>query len=77
MSGDDALRLGGAVQGLVHRVVPGCERLLVGLGLFCVFLGVLASLVAPEFLPSRRKPILPGSLGLSIFAHGLMGFAET
>jgi hypothetical protein len=44
--------------------------------LFCVFLGVLASLVAPEFLPSRRKPILLGSLGLSMFAYGLMGFAE-
>jgi hypothetical protein len=49
---------------------------LLGLVLFFAFLGVLASLVAREFLPSRRKPILLGSLGLSMFAYGLMGFAE-
>src|SRR5690242_8888019 len=49
---------------------------LLGLLLFIVFLGVIASLLAREFLPSRRKPILLGSLGLSMFAFGLMGFAE-
>lgn len=49
---------------------------LLGLLLFIVFLGVVASLLAREFLPSRRKPILLGSLGLSMFAFGLMGFAE-
>jgi hypothetical protein len=49
---------------------------LLGLVLFIAFLGVIASLVAREFLPSRRKPILLGSLGLSMFAYGLMGFAE-
>ena len=49
---------------------------LIGLVMFVVFLGVVASLVAREFLPSRRKPILLGSLGLSMFAYGLMVFAE-
>jgi hypothetical protein len=49
---------------------------LLGLVLFIVFLGVVASLLVGEFLPSRRKPILLGSLGLSILAFGLMGFAE-
>lgn len=49
---------------------------LIGLVMSVVFLGVVASLLACEFLPSRRKPILLGSLGLSMFAYGLMVFAE-
>lgn len=49
---------------------------LIGLVMFVVFLGVVASLLAREFLPSRRKPILLGALGLSMFAYGLMVFAE-
>jgi hypothetical protein len=49
---------------------------LIGLVMFVVFLGVVASLLAREFLPSHRKPILLGSLGLSMFAYGLMVFAE-
>jgi hypothetical protein len=49
---------------------------LIGLVMFVVFLGVVASVLAREFLPSRRKPILLGSLGLSMFAYGLMVFAE-
>jgi hypothetical protein len=49
---------------------------LIGLVMFVVFLGVLASLLTGEFLPSRRKPILLGALGLSMLAYGLMVFAE-
>jgi hypothetical protein len=49
---------------------------LLGLVLFIAFLGIVASLLAREFLPSHRKPILLGSLGLSMFAYGLMGFGE-
>jgi hypothetical protein len=49
---------------------------LIGVVMFAVFLGVVASLLAREFLPSRRKPILLCSLGLSMFAYGLMVFAE-
>lgn len=49
---------------------------LIGLVMFVVFLGVVASVAAGEFLPSRRKPILLASLGLSMFAYGLMVFAE-
>jgi ribose/xylose/arabinose/galactoside ABC-type transport system permease subunit len=49
---------------------------LIGLVMLVVFLGVVASLLAGEFLPWRRKPILLASLGLSMFAYGLMVFAE-
>lgn len=49
---------------------------LIGLVMFVVFLGVVASVLAREFLPSRRKPILLCSLGLSMFTYGLMIFAE-
>lgn len=49
---------------------------LIGVVMFVVFLGVVASLLAREFLPSRRKPILLCSLGVSMFAYGLMVFAE-
>jgi hypothetical protein len=57
---------------------PGANLswLLIGLVMFAVFLGVVASVLAREFLPSRRKPILLGALGLSMFAYGLMVFAE-
>jgi hypothetical protein len=50
--------------------------LLIGLVMFVVFLGVVASLLTREFLPSRRKPILLCALGVSMFAYGLMVFAE-
>jgi len=33
-------------------------------------------IVAGVYLPSRRKPILLGSLALSMFAFGLMGLGE-
>lgn len=49
---------------------------LIGLVMFVVFLGVVVSVAAREFLPSRRKPILLASLALSMFAYGLMVFAE-
>jgi hypothetical protein len=49
---------------------------LIGLVMFVVFVGVVASILAREFLPSRRKPILLSALGLSMFAYGLMVFAE-
>ena len=49
---------------------------LIGVVMFVVFLGVVASLLAREFLPSRRKPILLCALGVSMFAYGLMVFAE-
>ncbi len=49
---------------------------LLGLLELIVFLGIVASLAAGEFLPTRAKQILLGSLGLSIFAYGVMAFAE-
>ncbi|OJU86176.1 MAG: hypothetical protein BGO11_12805 [Solirubrobacterales bacterium 70-9] len=40
------------------------------------FLGVVASLLAGEFLPSRRKPILIASLGVSMFTFALLIFGQ-
>jgi hypothetical protein len=57
---------------------PGLNAAWVLLGLLeaAVFLVVLASLLAGEFLPTRRKPILLSGLALSMFAFGVMSFAE-
>ena len=57
---------------------PGVNASWVLLGLLeaVVLVGIIASLVTGEFLPSKGKPILLSSLGLSMFAFGLMAFAE-
>lgn len=57
---------------------PGTNTawLLLGLLEGLVFLVVAASLLAGEFMPTRRKPILLSGLGLAMFAFALMSFAE-
>jgi len=40
------------------------------------FLGVVASLLTGEFLPTRRKPILTGALGVSLLTFGLLIFGQ-
>jgi hypothetical protein len=57
---------------------PGANTswLLLGLLEGLVFLVIAASVLAGEFLPTRRKPILLSGLGLAMFAFGLMSFAE-
>jgi hypothetical protein len=40
------------------------------------FLGFLASIAAGEFLPTRRKPILVASLGVSLITFALLIFGQ-
>ena len=40
------------------------------------FLGFIASIVTGEFLPTRRKPILLASLGVSMFTFALLVFGQ-
>jgi hypothetical protein len=49
---------------------------LLGLVEAVAFLGFLASLLTGEFLPSRRKPILAGALGVSLLTMGLLIFGQ-
>lgn len=57
---------------------PGVNAswLLLGLLELLVAVAVAASVISGEFLPSRGKPILLSSLGLSMFAFAMMAFAE-
>ena len=58
--------------------VPGLDAAWAMLGILEViaFLGFVASLLAGEFLPSRRKPILLISLGISFLTFAVMLFAQ-
>ncbi len=49
---------------------------LLGIAEAVAFLGFVASLLTGEFLPSRRKPILAASLGVSLFTMGLLIFGQ-
>jgi hypothetical protein len=42
-----------------------------------IVLALAASLLRREFLPQRRKPILLGALGLSLFVFALLLFGES
>jgi hypothetical protein len=77
-SGTMPVPLAKGFHGSLIASVPGVNAAWVLLGLLeaAVVIGILASLITGEFLPSRGKPILLGSLGLSMFAFGLMAFAE-
>jgi hypothetical protein len=57
---------------------PGLNATWVILGIVeaVAFLGFVASIVTGEFLPSRRKPILMASLGVSMFTIGLLIFGQ-
>ncbi len=57
---------------------PGVNTSWTSLGLLegLVFVVIAASVLAGEFLPTRRKPILLSGLGLAIFTFALMSFAE-
>jgi hypothetical protein len=59
--------------------VPGLNASWVLLGALeaVVFLGFVASIVTGEFLPTRRKPILVGSLGLSLLTFAVLIFGQT
>jgi len=68
-----------AFHGSFIASFPGVNTswFLLGLLEFVVFLAFALSLLSGEFMRGRRKPILLSSLGLSIFAFGLMTFAES
>jgi hypothetical protein len=49
---------------------------LLGIAEAVAFLGFVASILTGEFLPSRRKPILLGALGVSLLTMGLLIFGQ-
>jgi hypothetical protein len=57
---------------------PGLNATWVILGIVeaVAFLGFIASIVTGEFLPTRRKPILMASLGVSMLTIGLLIFGQ-
>jgi hypothetical protein len=77
-SGTMPAPLAKAFHGSLIASFPGVNASWVLLGLLegLVVVGIVASLVTGEFLPSRGKPILLGSFGLAMFAFGLMAFAQ-
>jgi hypothetical protein len=77
-SGTMPVPLAKTFHGSLVASFPGVNTSWALLGLLeaVVVVGIVASLIVGEFLPSRGKPILLSSLGLSMFAFGLMAFAE-
>jgi len=57
---------------------PGLNATWVILGILeaVAFLGFVASIVAGEFLPTRRKPILVASLGVSLLTFSALIFGQ-
>jgi hypothetical protein len=57
---------------------PGTNTswVLVGLLEAAVFVLIVASVLAREFLPTRRKPILLSALGLSMFTFAIIAWGE-
>lgn len=57
---------------------PGLNATWVILGIVeaVAFLGFIASIVTGEFLPTRRKPILVASLGVSMVTFALLIFGQ-
>ena len=57
---------------------PGLNATWVILGIVeaVAFLGFIASIVTGEFLPTRRKPILVASLGVSMLTFALLIFGQ-
>ena len=57
---------------------PGLNATWVILGIVeaVAFLGFIASIVTGEFLPTRRKPILIASLGVSMLTFALLIFGQ-
>jgi hypothetical protein len=57
---------------------PGLNATWVILGILesVAFLGFIASIVTGEFLPTRRKPILAASLGVSMLVFAVLVFGQ-
>jgi hypothetical protein len=65
-------------QGTFIASFPGTNTswVLIGVLEALVFVAIAASVLTGEFLPSRRKPILLGGLGLSMFTFAMIAWAE-
>lgn len=65
-------------HGTFIESVPGLNATWTLLGALeaLAFLAVIASLVAGEFLPQRRKPILLSGLAFSMFVFAVMTFGQ-
>lgn len=65
-------------QGTFVSSFPGTNTswLLIGLLEALVFVAIAASVLTGEFLPTRRKPILLGGLGLSMFTFAMLAWGE-
>ena len=77
-SGTMPAGLAKAYSGSFIESFPGINASWVILGIVeaIAFLGFVASIVAGEFLPSRRKPILTGALGISLLTFALLVFGQ-
>lgn len=65
-------------QGTFISSFPGINTswVLIGLLEALVFVAIAASVLTGEFLPTRRKPILLGGLGLSMFTFAMIAWGE-
>jgi hypothetical protein len=65
-------------QGTFISSFPGTNTswVLIGVLEALVFVTIAASVLAGEFLPSRRKPLLLGGLSLSMFTFGMIAWGE-
>lgn len=65
-------------QGTFVASFPGTNTAWVLIGLLeaMVFVAIAASVIAGEFLPTRRKPILLSGLGLAMFTFAMIAWGE-
>ncbi|MFZ2049849.1 MAG: hypothetical protein WB698_07950 [Solirubrobacteraceae bacterium] len=65
-------------QGTFVSSFPGTNTswALIGVLEALVFVAIVASVLTGEFLPSKRKPILLGGLGLSMFTFAMIAWGE-
>jgi len=77
-SGTMPAGLAKSFQGTFVSSFPGTNTswVLIGVLEALVFVAIAASVLAGEFLPSRRKPILLTGLGLSMFTFAMIAWGE-
>ena len=77
-NGDMPAGLAKAYHGTVIDNFPGVNATWLALGLLeaVAFVVVIASLLAGEFLPTRRKPLLLAGLTVSMFTFAVMTFGQ-
>jgi hypothetical protein len=77
-SGTMPAGLAKSFQGTFVASFPGTNTswVLIGVLEAIVFIAIAASVLAGEFLPRRRKPILLSGLGLAMFTFAMIAWAE-